>query len=481
MAQGRAFVRYALLSCGFAWALCGCTGKVTGGEANAATEAPADAGAGVAMQATADAGSDRGAASQVDAGANGTDTAGAGGQAASGVDGGSKPEAARDAGAPREMEAAKPARAPDPATPTQAPAAPEGELTCEPLSMPAVVTYPTCASGVCPVQDSVCVPGSAVQALGIPFATATALPECSDGSKCIATAIVEQAGHVRLSQCTSIAGAEGRCVSSCMPVGSLHADQLPQGNCKDSERCAPCYDPRDGRATGVCGLGCDRGPAEPPRTLDTCCKGRGKCMPPQKTERASLELSRDSCDSDAVCMPTAIMDSRSIPKSCKSVDGAEGRCLSNCVGRVTSLPELPTKGCDSDEVCAPCYDPITGRDTGACNLHGDAPKEKAHRFERCCDSDREIPAGVCVPPSFTRVRQADLFRRRNACSRGTICVPTIELIDPDHQYPLCLGVGLGVCMPSCLFDPLDALLFNSLTCDRGEVCAPCSPLIGGCN
>jgi hypothetical protein len=263
-------------------------------------------------------------------------------------------------------------------------------------------------------------------------------------------------------------------------MGTLQLESLPRDTCSASERCAPCYDPHDGRATGACALGCDLGPSEAPRKLAACCGGRGQCTPQASAGQATLKLPRDSCEEDAVCMPSSLADAHAVPKTCESVDGAEGRCLSTCLGKLTLLPDLPSQGCARDEVCAPCYDPITGVSTGACALHGDAPTRPAHRFERCWDSDREVPAGVCVPPSMARARTADIFRR-DTCARGRTCVPTQELIDPNYQYPLCLGVGLGVCMPSCLFDPLNALVFTSLTCDRGAVCVPCSPLIGGCN
>jgi hypothetical protein len=474
--RSRAFVRYAVLSGSLVWSLYSCTGKVIGSEANASTKAGADAR------------EDRGGVSKVDAGmsptssagrsANSANSGGTGGEARSRTSGGADAKLIPDAGTP--------ASEPDPAkTPAQNPVATldDGEdagLSCEPLRTPRPVSYPKCSEALCPGQDSVCVPGSAVQALGVPFGTATSLSECSDGSKCVSTAIVEQAGHVRLPHCTSVAGAEGRCVSSCMPMGAWQPSDLPQDTCAASEHCAPCYDPSDGRATGACALGCDRGPEEAPRTLETCCSGRGRCMPPQTTGSANLKPPRDSCESDAVCVPSSLTDARAIPKTCASVDGSEGRCTSTCLGRLTALIDLPTQGCAKDEVCTPCYDPITGNNTGACTLHGDAPTQPMQRFERCCDGDREIPAGVCVPPKLSRGRAGDIFRR-SPCKGDRVCVPTVELVDPDYQYPLCLSVTLGVCMPSCLFDPLDALLFTSLLCDRGDVCVPCSPLIGGCN
>jgi len=476
-----------VLSGSLVWSLYSCTGKVIGGEANATTKAGAGAR------------EDRGGISRVDAGAAPTSSAGrsvasggTAGERRASASGGAGASASGGADSKPTPDAAKPDAGtagiePDPAkTPAQNPAttAPVFEedagLSCEPLQTPRSVAYPKCAQAVCPAQDSVCVPGSAVQALGIPFGTATTLKECSDGSKCVPTAIVEQAGHVRLPRCTSVAGAEGRCVSTCMPTGAWQPGDLPQDTCGASERCAPCYDPSDGRATGACALGCDRGPEEAPRKLEACCAGRGSCMPPQSMGSANLKPPQDSCESDAVCVPSSLTDARVIPKTCESVDGAEGRCLSTCLGRLTALTDLPTQGCAKSEVCTPCYDPITGNNTGACTIHGDAPTQPVQRFQRCCDGDREIAAGVCVPPKLSRTRTADIFRR-NSCKGDRVCVPTVELVDPNYQYPLCLSLTLGVCMPSCLFDPLDALLFSSLLCDRGDVCVPCSPLIGGCN
>jgi len=477
MVQSRAFLFFAALGCLIVCALGACTGKVTGGETNAAA------------QAAAGAREDRGGISRVDAGMAKAGSAEVESRPAEKPSGGAGAPAPPDAGVVSEPKPPErddtPARdsvPPEPASTAARDGAAEEDagLACEPLAAPRAVTYPRCAPELCAAGDSVCVPGGAVQGLGIPFATATALTSCEGGGKCVATAIVEQAGHVRLPQCTSIAGAEGRCVSTCMPLGTWQPDALPRDTCAASERCMPCYDPLDGRATGACALGCDRGPSESPKKLAACCGGRGQCLPPGSADSGSLKIPRDTCEADAVCMPSSLVDARTIPRICESVDGAEGRCLSTCLGKISKLPDLPSDGCNRDEVCAPCYDPITGGATGACTLHGDAPTRPAHRFERCCGSGREVPAGVCVPPSLTRSRTADFFRR-DSCARGRVCVPTVELVDPDYHYPLCLSVGLGVCMPSCLFDPLDALLFTSLTCDRGDVCAPCSPLIDGCN
>ena len=40
-----------------------------------------------------------------------------------------------------------------------------------------------------------------------------------------------------------IAGAEGRCLSTCLPAIASEAELLPQSVCPTGTRCAPCYNP----------------------------------------------------------------------------------------------------------------------------------------------------------------------------------------------------------------------------------------------
>ena len=133
---------------------------------------------------------------------------------------------------------------------------------------------------------------------------------------------------------------------------------------------------------------------------------------------------------------------------------------------------LPTVGCGRDEVCAPCYDPITGENTGACGVNGDRPQKPRYQFPRCCDNGRGTDVGVCVPPALAG-DQAGMLRQ-DTCASGRLCAPIARAVDPDAKFRRCFGLGAGGCVPKCIVDPLEAALLSRVTCDVGEVCAPCA-------
>jgi hypothetical protein len=71
--------------------------------------------------------------------------------------------------------------------------------------------------------------------------------------------------------CTSLAGAEGRCLSTCLPAVAARSDELPQNTCSAGDKCVPCFDPsaaNPNAPTGACSFGCDH-PKQPPTVL-TC-------------------------------------------------------------------------------------------------------------------------------------------------------------------------------------------------------------------
>jgi len=66
---------------------------------------------------------------------------------------------------------------------------------------------------------------------------------------------------------------------------------------------------------------------------------------------------------------------------------AEGRCIPSCVPAIQAqASRLAQDDCtQAGTLCAPCYDPITGADTGACTQAGDAPVPAGGR-EGCAPS-----------------------------------------------------------------------------------------------
>src|SRR5262249_32410815 len=101
------------------------------------------------------------------------------------------------------------------------------------------------------------------------------------------------------------------------------------------------------------------------------------------------------------------------------VGGAEGRCESTAIpGIATQASQLPSAGCDPNERCAPCVNPLDGTDTGSCHLSCDpGPKTPPVLFPSCCNS-----RGKCIPGSMVPQDQAGHLSGAG-CQSGSLCVP----------------------------------------------------------
>jgi hypothetical protein len=175
-----------------------------------------------------------------------------------------------------------------------------------------------------------------------------------------------------------------------------------------------------------------------------------------------------------LCAPKELTDPSFKPKTCNSLDNSEGRCVSTCVaGAIAKQKDrLPTAGCAANEVCAPCYDPVTGEDTGACEINGDKPAKPAYTFPKCCGRG-DTAAGVCVSPTLAG-DQADILRQES-CARDKLCAPIGKAQDPSYRFPVCYSalLGTGACVNSCILDPTQAAILSRDGCGQGELCAPC--------
>jgi hypothetical protein len=356
---------------------------------------------------------------------------------------------------------------------------------CVPGEPPIPVTsLPVCE--LCP--DARCVPDFALD-----DDQRSQLLPCSESSTCVPELFIETNGNFTLEKCTSVQGAEGRCLSVCVPAVANQSAVLPQDVCEDGWLCAPCYDPVSGADTGACTQGCDTGPTEEPVAFPECCDGLGACVPSElvSPEQAG-QLGVDSCTGDGVlCAPRELADPSFQPEQCDSVGGAEGRCLPECLPDIGAQSGvLPQAMCPDGHLCAPCYDPTTGEDTQACRINGDAPVNPPFAFPECCGS-----LGLCVPAELVPEEQRQHLDD-NGCSSGELCAPKVFIEDPDYQpgpctaqmpgFPLlCLtpsDAGAGVCLPACL--PALRNFPGSLLC-RGNCpaewkCAPCEdPISGG--
>ncbi len=228
-----------------------------------------------------------------------------------------------------------------------------------------------------------CQGGRCVKASDYPNAPVSQLTMCDADDICLPDALVATKGNVALAHCTSVAGAEGRCTSLCIPSAAALAGFLPQDVCASSERCAPCYSPVDGSDTGLCRIGCDPGPTQPPVLFPTCCvdKGttnaRGRCVPRAVIPDgpAKQNLAKETCtgNNDPVCVPTVIIQNPSYMfPMCTSqlfIDpGKPGVCAPACI--VNANPAgaaLAQDDCaNATDKCVPCTDPSTGMPSGAC-------------------------------------------------------------------------------------------------------------------
>jgi hypothetical protein len=332
------------------------------------------------------------------------------------------------------------------------------------------LNFPPCSQ----CDDAVCVPNAL---LGSVEGAAGLLAPCDAENTCVPKSYVATLGNFHMGHCTAFGSAEGRCVNKCVPQIRNQVG-LEQDVCGDNELCAPCYMPTDGAATGACGLGCDPGPSEEPYLFDACCGGGGVCVPSTlvpENQRSALDV--DACtEPDTLCVPTAFISPGFIPDTCESVGGTEGRCIPECIGMVAaSASFLPQSTCNDNELCAPCYDPRTGQETGACRIGNDAPVEDPYVFSDCCDD-----LGLCVPESAVPPAQRGALNPDSCTGQGELCAPK-AFIDPTFQAVKCTSLldAEGRCIPACTVGSFAQYLSQDVCPNDGEVCAPCYDPISG--
>jgi hypothetical protein len=348
----------------------------------------------------------------------------------------------------------------------------QGAPVIDPTALPA-----------CTCSGAHCVPNSLV-----PDASAGMLADCDPSNKCVPDPLIASGGNFILPTCTSIGGAEGRCLSQCVPAVQAKASQLPQSTCAAGDLCTPCFDPFSGMNTGACNLSCDPGPQQPPITFPTCCDGQGTCVPSSTVpDSQKSQLGVGSCPVDSnkdLCAPTELAAADGggfVATTCRSLDNAEGRCLSTCLPAIAAQAStLPQSTCAAGHLCAPCYDPITGADTMACRVGADpGPKEPPLTFPKCCSG-----TGTCVPSSTVPAAQKGQLGTEScpADANQFLCAPNEFTATGGFVPPTCrsLGGGEGRCLSVCL--PAIASQASTLpqsTCMAGHVCAPCyDPLTG---
>lgn len=214
-----------------------------------------------------------------------------------------------------------------------------------------------------------------LQAALVPAAMQSQLATCS-GGYCVPDVFIEAGGNYIPPTCSSLDGAEGRCLNLAIPQVEAEESQLTQSTCAVFERCVPCFSPIDGEKTGACSLSCDPGPTKPIVLFPSCCSEKGtdegRCVPTEiipSSEQSNL--GQDSCAKDAgLCVPSEMLDLSSFkPPACTAtgflVGAYTGVCLSDCLSFGIEGIALAQGTCDDIHTCAPCTNPLTKQPTGA--------------------------------------------------------------------------------------------------------------------
>lgn len=313
-------------------------------------------------------------------------------------------------------------------------------------------------------------------------------------------------------------GAEGRCVSLCIPKVAEYVDGLTRGDgntCPEDERCVPCLTP-SGKSSGICEIGApppasctaDGGGATTPGSDDgptniacpytgpeqvvtnwAVCAPGGRCVKEESIDklltdpkkRDELKARLERCET-GLCVPEEYIKKygQHKPAACSSFAGIEGRCFSTVFKDVKAQKDLLQRDtCGESDRCIPCFNPADGTPTGACStVSCDQPATTTPpALKDCCRVDGET-RGKCV-------RRTDVptqFQSRlseHECDDGTeLCVPS-ENLDLKAKTTSCTpsgaaGGGKGVCVSDCIeFRLLEGIFLGQSNCRDDQTCVPC--------
>jgi hypothetical protein len=339
---------------------------------------------------------------------------------------------------------------------------------------------PSKGSGIyesCCGEQGTCLPMSLVSA---DDAARLGRDSCAEALLCVPESAI--AGGRAAVACRTTGDFEGRCLPDCLPELAAQGERLSRASCAQGQLCAPCFDPLTGEDTGACTLGADPGPSEPAATFARCCGELGRCVPDELVAEGDRDrlAQLDCADETRLCVPEPWLGDEPVAAaSCRSLGDAEGRCLPACLPDVAGQSDrLPAADCAAQHLCAPCFDPLTGEDTGACRLAGDpGPSEPAATFARCCGE-----LGRCVPDELVAEADRDRLAPLDCTAGANLCVPEPWLGDDPVAPASCRSLGgvEGRCLPACLPDvATDADRLPAAGCAAQHLCAPCfDPLTG---
>ncbi|MFT3925264.1 MAG: hypothetical protein QM778_22190 [Myxococcales bacterium] len=379
------------------------------------------------------------------------------------------------------------------ATSCDAPVEPKPDLCAIDYAEKPVVDLDTLE--VCP--EDVCAFGTAhcADVSQVPADQRHRLADCDGNRKCVPDDLLISGGNAPPRVCTAGGGLEGRCQSLCIPEVSDQKSLLQRDVCADSELCAPCYDPRTGKASGACSAStCDMPTqAEPdlctldyassplldvekldPCPLSVCATGHAHCMEYSALPADQLDRLAE-CGGSRKCVPDSFLESGGHQggKTCKAFGEAEGRCMSECLPEIASQKDsLKQEDCEAGELCAPCFNPVTGESTGACDGSCDQPKEGPWHFDGCCGG-----RGLCVPSGSVDESQRGSL---SDCPTADFkCAPR-EYAEAgargeDYVAPTCSDAEgkPGACISTCI-SSADLVGAVDSECPADTKCVPCA-------
>lgn len=239
-------------------------------------------------------------------------------------------------------------------------------------------------------------------------------------------------------------------------------------------------------------------------TLPACCdEGLARCVPAESIP-ATFSSLLDPCGDDGACVPQAVLEGMAspegyMPRSCASLGGVDGACISVCIPRVRDVMEiLPQDVCQADERCAPCIDPLTGADSGACAGSVGCQEQAAGGAPELPDEEAPPPVYGCDAPPEEPIVDIEAF---TSCCDGARCVPKALVPEADQKdladcdegagscvpegnlafgglvpSPVCDSVGglEGRCISTCVPEiAANAEVLPTSSCEPGERCSPC--------
>jgi hypothetical protein len=322
-------------------------------------------------------------------------------------------------------------------------------------------------------------------------------PACDDGGLCVPDPFIETGGVYAPPSCLSLNGAEGVCLSACIPQVAEVAALLPTEGCGLGERCVPCISPLDNLPTGACDIvgECVDASGDPatcvhegppvvdPSGLTPCGEG-AHCLLATLVPADFAGRLGPCADAAYRCVPDAFLTSGGdfIPATCRSVNDSEGRCLNRVLPEVAAQAELlPAATCGAGELCVPCFHPLDAQPTGSCELSCDTgPTEPARPLAACCEGQATCVPTAAVPAGLqSNLEEGDC---EDVQADAFLCVPNDLLAyqqGTGPAPPACAATGFligdytGVCLSDCLSFGLQGIALARGNCDADHTCAPC--------